>query len=198
MGGREAWDHDVVPCTAVHFIACRSAAVCSPQRAARTGLQLRPSLTLHRPLAAALVPSLLQVVAFAFGEEGTTATVINAHTGAVQHTLSSAGEAEDLLLVPQAAHDGTADQLVYALVPPGVGGTVRLLPDTPQAQAAFAEARPSLAFWRADEQAGSVSGFGFTGAWLGCMTWPCACLVNVCKQVTPACSAIPPFLTSCG
>ncbi|KAI3435883.1 hypothetical protein D9Q98_001941 [Chlorella vulgaris] len=104
----------------------------------------------------------IEVVAFAFGGEGTTATVINAHTGAVQHTLSSAGEAEDLLLVPQAAHDGTADQLVYALVPPGVGGTVRLLPDTPQAHAAFAAARPSLAFWRADEQAGSVSGFGFT------------------------------------
>jgi hypothetical protein len=119
----------------------------------------------------------------------------------VQHTLSSAGEAEDLLLVPQAAHDGTADQLVYALVPPGVGGTVRLLPDTPQAHAAFAAARPSLAFWRADEQAGSVSGFGFTGAWLGCVTWwrgLCVCMPGECvlashtsKQCYPS---LPPFL----
>lgn len=105
-----------------------------------------------------------QVVAFATGASGTSATVINAHTGAVQQTLSGAGApASELLPLPQPVHDGSADQHAYLLVPAAAGATVRVVPDTPQAQAAFQAARPGLSFWRVDERAGAIRGLGFTG-----------------------------------
>jgi hypothetical protein len=113
------------------------------------------------------------------GGGATTATVLNAHTGAVQQRLAAPLEAADLLPLPAPAHDGTADQRVYVAVPPGTGGAARLLPDTAAAQAAFAQALPGLAFWRVDAAAGTLTGLGFTGGGLG-WTLPasgcdCAC-----------------------
>lgn len=107
----------------------------------------------------------VQVVAFDVGVAA-TAAIINAHTGAILDTLAAPVAAADLLHLPQAAHDGTADQHVYALVPAGEGGEPQLLPDTALGRAAFAAARPTLSFWRADEQAGTIRGLGFTGGWV--------------------------------
>jgi hypothetical protein len=103
-------------------------------------------------------------VAITVGGDSTTATVINARTGAVQQTLSAAGTVADLLHLPQPVHDNSADQHVFVLVPAGgAGGAVQLLPDTQQARAAFEAARPIFSFWRVDKQAGTVQGLGFAG-----------------------------------
>ncbi len=101
------------------------------------------------------------------GDSGVTATVINAHTGTVLDTLVAPGAVSDLLQLPQAAHDGTADQKVYVLVPGGEGGQARVLPDSAVGREAFAAARPALTFWRMDEQAGTIQGLGFTGGTAG-------------------------------
>lgn len=93
--------------------------------------------------------------------------VINAHTGAVVQRLSVGGEAAQLLHLPQPLHQGQADQHVYVVVPAG-GGAAAVLPDTPEAQAAFRAARPSLSYWRVDEQHGSIHGLGFTGVRMWC------------------------------
>lgn len=103
------------------------------------------------------------MVAFASSGGGSTAHVINAHTGAVQASLPVDGATEQLLHLPQALHDNSADQHVYVAVPAG-GGAARVLPDTQQAAAAFKAARPNLTFWRVDEAAGKLTGLGFSGA----------------------------------
>lgn len=114
----------------------------------------------------------LQVVALATSSDSVTATVINAHTGAVLQTLKAqtsppaalaTDSGPDVLPLPQPVHDGTADQHVFVVAPAGAGGAAAVLPDTPAARAALAAARPGFVFWRADEAAGAVRGYGFTG-----------------------------------
>jgi len=106
-----------------------------------------------------------QVAAFAITPSSTSATIINAHTGQVQGTLTTPVATADLLPLPRAVHDGTggADQHVYVLVPAGTGAKVALLPNTPATSAAFEAERPGFSFWRLDQQQGAVRGLGFTG-----------------------------------
>lgn len=115
----------------------------------------------------------IEVVALATSSDSVTATVINAHTGAVLQTLKAqtsppaalaTDAGPDVLPLPQPVHDGTADQHVFVVAPAGAGGAAAVLPDTPAARAALAAARPGFAFWRADEAAGAVRGYGFTDA----------------------------------
>lgn len=116
-------------------------------------------------------PHHLQVAAVASGagSSGSRLIVINAHTGALEQSLTAEGEAAQLLHLPQPLHDGSADQHAFVLVPPaGTGAAAKVLPDTAEARAAFQAARPGLGFWRIDEEAGSIQGLGFSGeAWLG-------------------------------
>ena len=115
----------------------------------------------------------LQVVAFAVGAGAGSAIVINAHAGTVLQTLpllaaAGAAAAPDILHLPQTLHDGLADQHVYVVAPAGASKTAaavaQVLPDTPQARAAFAAASPTFGFWRVDDAAGAVRGLGFDGS----------------------------------
>ncbi|KAL4426508.1 hypothetical protein ABPG77_008366 [Micractinium sp. CCAP 211/92] len=113
----------------------------------------------------------IEVVALATGDDAVTATVINAHTGTVLQTLTAPtspsaapGAAPDVLPLPQLVQDGTADQHVFVIAPAGTNSAATVLPDTPAARAAFAAARPGFAFWRVDEAAGAVRGYGFSEA----------------------------------
>jgi hypothetical protein len=105
----------------------------------------------------------VQVVAFVPGPGSTTTHVVDAHRGALLQSLVYGVQAADLLQLPQPVHDGTADQHVFVLVPPGAGGRAEVAPHEPPTLAAFAAARPGLAFWRLDEAAGALRGFGFAG-----------------------------------
>ena len=139
---------------------------CAPEHLRALPLRL-PTADASRPCCSPCFCP-LQIVAITVGSGSTTASVINARTGAVQQTLSAAGAAADLLHLPQPVHDNSADQHVFVLVPAGgAGAAVQLLPDTPQARAAFEAARPSFSFWRVDKQAGTVSGLGFAGGGWG-------------------------------
>lgn len=183
--------HDVQHDIEVRLGCCWGAGACSPLQALAATPAARSSLPpriLHRRAAAARgtkppcpasqhgcltlpsPPCDPQVVALAASAEGVTATVINAHTGAVLQTLTAAasppaaaGSAPDVLLLPQPVQDGTADQHAFVVAPAGTGSAAAVLPDTPAARAAFAAARPGFAFWRVDEPAGVVRGYGFTG-----------------------------------
>ncbi|KAL4458516.1 hypothetical protein ABPG75_013381 [Micractinium tetrahymenae] len=112
----------------------------------------------------------IEVVALAASPDSVTATVMNAHTGKILQTLTApasqaAGAADgapDVLPLSQPVHDGTADQHVFVVAPAGTDGAAAVLPDTPAARAAFVAARPGFAFWRVDEVAGAVRGYGFT------------------------------------